>query len=145
MLWIQQLSPDRLPTGHLCTGLAGTMKGIPWSFTCIACISPKRAKEGPPSPEPRGWGASGWQADPGCAVPKPGLLQSTRCHLQTVLPLLLVCSGSRGTPAITEPTQDCPWKTSQDGKPSLPGLFFLDSRHPGLLWSPLSHNGGTCS
>lgn len=43
MLWIQQLSPDRFPTGHLCTGLAGTMKGIPWSFTCITCVSPKRA------------------------------------------------------------------------------------------------------
>lgn len=55
--------------------------------------------------------ASDWQAGPGCAVPKSGLLQSPLCHLQTVLPLLLC---AQATPAITEPTQDCSWKTSQD-------------------------------
>jgi hypothetical protein len=32
------------------------MKELPWSFTCIACISPERAKEGQPSTWPRGWG-----------------------------------------------------------------------------------------
>lgn len=56
VLWIQELSPDRLPTGRLYMGLADTMKGMPWSFTCIACISPKRAKEGRPSTWPRGQG-----------------------------------------------------------------------------------------
>lgn len=53
VLWTQQLRPDSLPTGHLCTGLAGTMKGMPWHS---ACISPKRVKEGQPSPGPQGQG-----------------------------------------------------------------------------------------
>ena len=51
-----------------------------------------------------GQGASDWQAGPGCAVPKPGLLQSPLCHLRTILALLLC---ARAAPAITEPTQDC--------------------------------------
>lgn len=45
---------------------------------------------------------------------------------------LLYFLCAQATPAIAEPTQDCFWKTSQDEKPSLPGLFFLDSHRLGL-------------
>lgn len=40
-------------------GLADTMKGMSWSFTCIACISPKMAKEGRPSTWPGGGRGAG--------------------------------------------------------------------------------------
>lgn len=82
------------------------------------------AKEDPPSPGT--WGPRDGQAGPGCAVPKPGPVQSSLCRLWAILTLLPVCSGPGATPAVTEPTQDCFWKRHlKMGSLAFLGFSFL--------------------
>lgn len=94
------------------------------------------AKEVPPSPRPQG-GPHDGQAGPGCAVPKPGPVQSPLCHLWAILPLFPVCSGPRVTPAITGPTQDCSWKRHlKMGSLTFLGFSFLT---PSIQTSSKTH------
>lgn len=94
-------APHRSPVRRFGWHDEGGVSKLPPHFTCIS-------HHKSPSWEQRRFsfpldlrGPRDGQAGPGCAVPKPGPVQSSLCRLWAILPLPPVCSGPRVTPAIT--------------------------------------------
>lgn len=131
VLWLPQLRPDRLPTGHLCTGLADSVKGVDaLEFRLHSLHQPQKGKGGSALHLVSGAGGHliGRQAqDVLCQSQVYSKVLSAIFGLSCPCFRVLRLPQPSLSPLRTAPGTQTRWE------PSLPGLSLLGSHHPGLL------------